>query len=227
MLQPTRVDQLVQAVEKLGIPVFLSGMARGLLGADHPLQFSPQAESGPQRSRCGRLGRCPAIFDWAMVRPFERPRSSESTETAMISATTVRPIWAFWRTLMVSLCALPRTGPKPPDLWTQTLRQRNDARDQEIRGQADETVDGINPLALCIELDTHLSDDSILVGDGVTLWRRYLTSFSPDGRCLGWIQVTERLGWGQALPWAPSSTVQMPMSGCFMAMAQPDFDRGI
>ena len=36
-LRTQDLDRLVAAVEKLGIPVYLSGMGRGLLGADHPL----------------------------------------------------------------------------------------------------------------------------------------------------------------------------------------------
>ena len=39
MLDVASVGALRQAVERLGVPVFLSGMARGLLGAGHRLQF--------------------------------------------------------------------------------------------------------------------------------------------------------------------------------------------
>ena len=41
LLDAKRVGELVQAVEKLELPVYLSGMARGLLGKDHPLQRRP------------------------------------------------------------------------------------------------------------------------------------------------------------------------------------------
>ncbi len=39
MLDPSRVERLVSAVEALGLPVYLGGMARGLLGQGHPLQM--------------------------------------------------------------------------------------------------------------------------------------------------------------------------------------------
>ena len=39
MLDPVPADEMRQAIEKTGVPVYLAGMARGLLGKDHPLQF--------------------------------------------------------------------------------------------------------------------------------------------------------------------------------------------
>jgi len=39
LLAAPEVHELARAVERLGVPVYLSGTARGLLGADHPLQM--------------------------------------------------------------------------------------------------------------------------------------------------------------------------------------------
>ncbi len=51
------------ALERLGIPVYLSGMARGLLGRDHPVQVAPSAqasvEGGRLRHSRGRAVRFP------------------------------------------------------------------------------------------------------------------------------------------------------------------------
>lgn len=38
-LPPVKPDQLIEAVKALGIPVYLGGMARGLLGKESPLQM--------------------------------------------------------------------------------------------------------------------------------------------------------------------------------------------
>ncbi|MBS3731706.1 MAG: hypothetical protein KGY42_02265, partial [Desulfobacterales bacterium] len=38
-LRTDKLDALSERLGSLGVPVFLAGMARGLLGADHPLQF--------------------------------------------------------------------------------------------------------------------------------------------------------------------------------------------
>ncbi|MBA2320817.1 MAG: thiamine pyrophosphate-binding protein, partial [Deltaproteobacteria bacterium] len=42
MFDPSAVDALATAVRGLGMPVFLGGMARGLLGAEDPIQFRHQ-----------------------------------------------------------------------------------------------------------------------------------------------------------------------------------------
>ena len=39
ILSPDDVNQLPAALEKINAPVFLTGMAPGLLGRDHPLQM--------------------------------------------------------------------------------------------------------------------------------------------------------------------------------------------
>ena len=39
LLDAARAKQIAEAVTTLGIPVYLSGMARGLLGREHPLQM--------------------------------------------------------------------------------------------------------------------------------------------------------------------------------------------
>ena len=36
---PSRAKRVAQAIERLGVPAYLSGMARGLLGKEHPLFF--------------------------------------------------------------------------------------------------------------------------------------------------------------------------------------------
>jgi acetolactate synthase-like protein len=37
-LPPVNSDELVRAIRRLGIPCYLGGMSRGLLGPDSPLQ---------------------------------------------------------------------------------------------------------------------------------------------------------------------------------------------
>jgi acetolactate synthase-1/2/3 large subunit len=51
--------------------------------------------------------------------------------------------------------------------WLETLRRRDEGRDAEIRRQAQEpAAEGVNPLALCLDIEAALADDSVLVADG-------------------------------------------------------------
>ena len=60
----TEAPRIAAAVTRLGVPVYLSGMARGLLGRDHPLQMRHAAPQRAARSRLraarGRALRLPA-----------------------------------------------------------------------------------------------------------------------------------------------------------------------
>ncbi|MBE2263294.1 MAG: thiamine pyrophosphate-binding protein, partial [Burkholderiaceae bacterium] len=55
-------DRLAEAVTRLGIPVYLSGMARGLLGADHPLQMRHQRRVALREADCVLLAGVPCDF---------------------------------------------------------------------------------------------------------------------------------------------------------------------
>jgi thiamine pyrophosphate-dependent acetolactate synthase large subunit-like protein len=47
----TAAGAVAEAVEALGVPVYLSGMARGLLGRGHPLQLRHRRRQAPARWR--------------------------------------------------------------------------------------------------------------------------------------------------------------------------------
>ncbi len=53
---------IADAVSRLGIPVYLSGMARGLLGRDHPLQMRHQRRQALRESDCVVLAGVPCDF---------------------------------------------------------------------------------------------------------------------------------------------------------------------
>ena len=80
MLRPDRVEELVAAVERIGVPVYLSGMARGLLGRGHPLQRRHKRRNALKEADVVVLAGVPNDFrlDYGShVSPG--PRSSAST----------------------------------------------------------------------------------------------------------------------------------------------------
>ena len=167
MLQPAKVDELVKSVERMGIPVFLSGMARGLLGADHPLQYRHKRSQALKEADVVLLAGVPCDFRMNYGSPLRRAKvigiNRDSHDLYHNRAPNL-PLLADPHDALVRLADI--LSPRPLHEWKTILRQRNDARDQDIRAQADEETEGVNPLALCIELDRHLSENSILVGDG-------------------------------------------------------------
>ena len=57
-----QADALAAAVARLGVPVYLSGMARGLLGRDHPLQLRHQRRQALREADCVLLAGVPCDF---------------------------------------------------------------------------------------------------------------------------------------------------------------------
>lgn len=62
MLETEAVDRLAAAVETLGMPVFLAGAARGLLGRDHPLQARHRRRDSIKRADFVMLAGVPCDF---------------------------------------------------------------------------------------------------------------------------------------------------------------------
>ena len=50
--------------------------------------------------------------------------------------------------------------------WLATLRRRDEERNAQIAGQAEQETEFLNPLGLCQAIDGALDDDSVLVADG-------------------------------------------------------------
>jgi thiamine pyrophosphate-dependent acetolactate synthase large subunit-like protein len=62
VVNAAEVTRLADAVTRLGIPVYLSGMARGLLGREHPLQMRHQRRNALREADCVLLAGVPCDF---------------------------------------------------------------------------------------------------------------------------------------------------------------------
>ncbi len=169
MLRPQRADELIAAVERIGAPVYLSGMARGLLGKGHPLQMRHKRRNALRESDLVIL--CGVPCD------FRLDYGSHVARTKVISVNLSKEDLNKNRKPNLGVMADPHTfltmvsralSPEPPErnTWFETLRERNRARDNEIAKMSEQQTEHVNPIALCRALDEALTDDSILVGDG-------------------------------------------------------------
>ncbi len=170
MLDVGAVSALRAAVEQLGIPVYLSGMARGLLGANHPLQMRHKRRDALRAADLVILAGVPCDFrlDYgAHIRPrtpvvsVNRNRHDlRLNRRPQVGAVTDAS--AFLRALaQAAPVSVPDRGP-----WFEELRGRDAQRETEISAQAVPSDNGVNPLALCKQIDRELADDSMIVADG-------------------------------------------------------------
>jgi acetolactate synthase-1/2/3 large subunit len=170
VLDVAHIPQLRQAITDLSIPVYLSGMARGLLGRDHPLLLRHQRKQSLKQADTVILAGVPADFRLNYGRDFARGARIVSLnldpkdlkKNLRPKATILGDSSAALRDL-VELRHRAREAWVP---WLAACRARDQEREREIETQAGPGSDGANPLSLLRRLEEALPEDSILIGDG-------------------------------------------------------------
>lgn len=169
MADAPNVTRVAEAIMRLGIPVYLSGMARGLLGRDHPLQMRHQRRNALRDADLVLLAGVPADFRLDYGRQIRRGSVYVAVNRSKDDLTrNRRPTVAVHGDPGIFLQMLAAAAGGVPDFspWIDQLRTRDDARNAEIARQATEPTGFINPVHLCQELERTLPDNTILVADG-------------------------------------------------------------
>jgi acetolactate synthase-1/2/3 large subunit len=171
MLSPTGADALADAVRALGVPAYLSGMARGLLGAADPLQMRHARKEALRAADLAVLAGVPCDFRLDYGSHIRRAAVLVSANRSRSEiAKNRRPALAVPGAPDLFLRGLVRCGAGPRPEWTawrDELRARDAAREADIAARADaEAPGGVNPLRVCRVLDGALAEDSVVVADG-------------------------------------------------------------
>ena len=181
---------LAAAVAKLGIPVYLSGMARGLLGRDHPLQMRHQRRQALREADCVLLAGVPCDFRLDYGKHVRRGATliaaNRSTKDARLNRkpdiAAIGDAGLFLQALAQASSLAPATPPAPSSIkvvkaaakptsdrfvaWIALLRGRDGERELEIDQQAQVRSEFVNPIALFRKLEQELGDNAVLVADG-------------------------------------------------------------
>ncbi|MDZ7592934.1 MAG: thiamine pyrophosphate-binding protein [Rubrivivax sp.] len=169
VVQAAQADALAQAVARLGIPVYLSGMARGLLGPAHPLQLRHQRRNALREADCVLLAGVPCDFRLDYGRHVRRSATLIAANRSAKEARLNRqPDVAAIGDAGAFVQALAQQPPDPARLsgWLATLRARDEAREAEIDAQAALAGEFVNPLALLRALEREAAADAVFVADG-------------------------------------------------------------
>ncbi|HMO49151.1 MAG TPA: thiamine pyrophosphate-binding protein [Rubrivivax sp.] len=166
-------DALAAAVQSLGIPVYLSGMARGLLGREHPLQMRHQRRNALREADCVLLAGVPCDFRLDYGKHVRRSATliaaNRSTRDARLNrrpdVTALGDAGQFIRGLAE---ALPGGGAVTARWagWCASLRRRDGEREAEIDAQAAVGGEWVNPLAFFRALETEAAQNAVFVADG-------------------------------------------------------------
>ncbi len=171
LLSATEADALADAVRALRMPVYLSGMARGLLGAGDPLQARHKRKEALREADLVILAGVPCDFRLDYGSHIGRGAVLVAANRSRDEiAKNRRPALAALGAPELFLRGLARvvSGSRPAWMpWHDALRARDAAREAEIAAQADaEVPGGLNPLRVCRALEAALADDSVIVADG-------------------------------------------------------------
>jgi thiamine pyrophosphate-dependent acetolactate synthase large subunit-like protein len=166
IMNPKKAEELAEAVLKIGIPVYLSGMGRGLLGPSNQLQMRHKRKEAIKESDLIILAGVPNDFrlDYGNhigSRPFiSINRSKEDLNK------NKRPTIGIHADPQEFLIALSRQFKGNFQSWNEHLRVRDNEREKSIDFQAEESIKGINSLKLFRSLDSKLDTNTILIADG-------------------------------------------------------------
>jgi acetolactate synthase-1/2/3 large subunit len=167
---------IARAIEQLGVPVYLAGMARGLLGRHHPNQLRHNRGAALKEADCVIV--CGFPFDFRLG--YGRGIGRRATVIAAnLSAAELRKnrrpdvgvelhAGQFLQELATQVGASGGAGPAAGAWagWFETLRGREAARDAEIASKAVAAGERVDPLHFFLRVEDHMADDAILIVDG-------------------------------------------------------------
>jgi len=161
---------LAEAVGKLGIPVYLSGMARGLLGREHPLHMRHQRRQALREADCVLLAGVPCDFRLDYGKHVRRSATLIAANRSARDARLNRKpdIVAIGDAGLFLQALAQASSPTSSRLsgWVAQLRARDAERELEIDQQARSSGEFVNPIALFRELEKQAGENAVLVADG-------------------------------------------------------------
>ncbi len=162
--------QVASAVRRLGVPTYLGGMGRGLLGRKDPLQFRHARAKALKEADLVIV--CGFPFDFRLS--YGRSISKKATLVSVnLSAADLRKnrrpeiaVQTHPGEFLIELADVAGTAEARVQPWFATLREREAARDAEITEQGAATTELIHPLAFFLRMEEKMADDAVLVVDG-------------------------------------------------------------
>ena len=171
LTRAAEADEIAAAVARIGMPTWLAGMARGLLGRTHPLHMRHKRRDALKDADLVILAGVPADFRFDYGRVIGRNAKiisvNLSPRTLVKNKLPNLPVHAEPGRVLQRLGAHPLIAGLSWPNWQQKLQERDDARDAEIAAMADMPCEGgMNPLAVCRAVEDVMNEDSIIVADG-------------------------------------------------------------
>jgi acetolactate synthase I/II/III large subunit len=177
---------LLELAETLRIPVFLNGLARGCVPADHELFFSRARSQALKGADVALVVGVPMDFRLAFGAAF-----GEETEIVVVDvAEPERPhpravaaeCYGDLAGTLADIQAAAGARALASADWVSELRSAESERREAERSEREDSREPLHPMRLYAELGTVLDRDAIVIGDGgdfVSYAGRVIDSYNP------------------------------------------------
>jgi acetolactate synthase-1/2/3 large subunit len=177
---------LLELAETLRIPVFLNGLARGCVPADHNLFFSRTRSQALKDADVALLIGVPMDFRLGFGGSF----GEQTTIVAIDVAEPQRPhprepaveLYGELASTLGDLCIAAGSKALDSSSWVAELRAAETAQREAERAELEDPRTPLHPMRLYAELGKLLDRDAIVIGDGgdfVSYAGRIIDSFKP------------------------------------------------
>ncbi|MDP6569295.1 MAG: thiamine pyrophosphate-binding protein [Candidatus Marinimicrobia bacterium] len=190
MLSSEAVPSLREAVLKLAIPTYLSGAARGLLNTHDSIFLRQQRSDALKQADLVVLAGAPFDFRLSYGRKIPRTTTvisiNRSKHDLNLNRKPALGILADPAVTILSIADICNKISSGWEDWLTSLKEAEQEREKEIEQQAGDSTGNLNPVALLKKLDSHLSDNTVLVADGGDFVATASYIISPRGP-LAWL----------------------------------------
>ena len=167
-MSPDQASELADSIRKLGIPTWLGGTARGLLGRHSELQFRHKRSASLREADVIIVAGFPFDFRLGYGMKINRKGTLVSANLDPVALKKNRKPdvavlghpGSFLNALADQATAQPWTD------WFSAVREREQARDAEIAERAQAEGKLVNPVGFFARLEEKMGDNAVLVVDG-------------------------------------------------------------
>lgn len=169
MFDPALASELAEAINRIGIPTYLSGMSRGLLGHNNPNHFHHKRKEALKNADLIILAGLPVDFRLNYGKEFS---SGAKKITINLNKSELRkninPHLKIHCNPAHCIISLEKEKPSWPLWidWKNELNNREQKREIEINAMVSLKGNGINSVSLFQKMEELLPSNSIFIADG-------------------------------------------------------------
>jgi acetolactate synthase-1/2/3 large subunit len=176
-------DALRELVERRGIPVFLNGLARGCIAADHELFFSRARSTALKGADVALVVGVPMDFRLGFGKSFGDDTEIVTIDVAEPERDHPRtPAAELYGDVAAILSGLVEGGGNDTREWVETIRAAEREKREAERELREDPRAPLHPMRLYAELGEVLDRNAIVIGDGgdfVSYAGRVIVSHEP------------------------------------------------